>query len=518
MGGPDDSRREAFMGNGARQETAETPGLRMSTAGGRWVLAATVLGSGMAALDGTVVGIALPAIGRNFHAGVTTVQWVVDAYTLTLAGLLLLGGTLGDSYGRCKTFRIGVLWFAGASLLCGLAPDAATLIVARALQGVGGALLTPGSLAILQGSFAEEDRAAAIGAWSGLGGIATAIGPFLGGWLISAVSWRLVFLINLPVAVAVLVISARHVPETKAPGPAPRLDIPGAACISGALAGITYGLIAASSDGWDSASVLAPLAAGALLLGLFVLVENREQQPMLPLGVFRSRQLSAANAVTFVMYAALGGLLFLLPVVLEVVHGYSPMEAGLSLLPVTVIMLVVSSRSGALAARIGPRLQMSVGPLVIAASFLLLTRISGSGDYLTAALPGIVAFGLGVAIMVAPLTATALSTVPAEHAGVASALNNDVARAASLIAVAVLPAAAGITSDSYLHPAALAGDFKKAAMIAALFCAFGGALAAATIRNPPRATPHQPMTQGFHCALEAPPLRADPGVDRAGSE
>jgi EmrB/QacA subfamily drug resistance transporter len=502
------------MGNIAGQETAGTPGLRMSSAGGRWVVAATVLGSGMAALDATVVGIALPAIGRNFHAGVTTVQWVVDAYTLTLAGLLLLGGTLGDSYGRRKMFQIGVLWFAGASLLCGVAPNAATLIVARALQGVGGALLTPGSLAILQASFAEEDRPAAIGAWSGLGGIATAIGPFLGGWLISAVSWRLVFLINLPIAAVVVAISARHVPETRAPGPALRLDLAGAACISGALAGITYGLIAASSDGWDSADVLAPLAAGTVLLGLFVLVEGRQSQPMLPLGVFRSRQLTAANAVTFVMYAALGGLLFLLPVVLEVVHDYSPMEAGLSLLPVTVIMLALSSRSGVLAARIGPRLQMSAGPLVIAASFLLLTRIGGSGNYLTAVLPGIVLFGFGVAIMVAPLTATALSTVPAEHAGVASALNNDVARAASLIAVAVLPVLAGITSDSYLHPATLAGDFKKAAMIAALFCAIGGGLAAATIRNPARVKSQQPASQDFHCGLEAPPLRADSGADR----
>jgi predicted MFS family arabinose efflux permease len=251
-----------------------------------------------------------------------------------------------------------------------------------------------------------------------------------------------------------------------------------------------------------------------VLLGLFVLVEGRQSQPMLPLGVFRSRQLTAANAVTFVMYAALGGLLFLLPVVLEVVHDYSPMEAGLSLLPVTVIMLALSSRSGVLAARIGPRLQMSAGPLVIAASFLLLTRIGGSGNYLTAVLPGIVLFGFGVAIMVAPLTATALSTVPAEHAGVASALNNDVARAASLIAVAVLPVLAGITSDSYLHPATLAGDFKKAAMIAALFCAIGGGLAAATIRNPARVKSQQPASQDFHCGLEAPPLRADSGVDR----
>ncbi len=487
---------------------AGRPGLRLSSARGRWVVTATVLGSGMAALDATVVGIALPAIGRDFHAGVSSLQWVVDAYTLTLAGLLLLGGTLGDSYGRRKAFVIGIVWFAFASLLCGLAPNVAVLIAARALQGVGGALLTPGSLAILQASFAAEDRGAAIGAWSGLGGVATAAGPLLGGWLISAVSWRLVFFINLPLAAAVLAITARHVPETRSPGPVPRLDIKGAACISGALAGITYGLISASSYGWGSGSVLAPLAAGALLLGLFVLVEAKEPEPMLPLRLFASRQFSAANAVTFVVYAALGGLLFLVPTVLQVVHGYSPLESGTALLPVTVIMLLLSSRSGKLAARIGPRLQMSVGPLVIAASLLLFARLGGSGDYVTIVLPAAVVFGFGVAIMVAPLTATALAAAPADHAGIASAVNNDVARAAGLIAVAVLPALAGITGESYLHPAALAHGFKMAAIIAAAFCAAGGVLAAVTIRNPSRARCAETTPHELSCSLEATPLRS----------
>jgi EmrB/QacA subfamily drug resistance transporter len=495
----------------AAPQTADPTGLRLSTARGRWVVTATVLGSGMAALDATVVGIALPAIGRNFHTGVASVQWVVDAYTLTLAGLLLLGGTLGDSYGRRKLFVIGTVWFACASLLCGVAPTVGVLIAARALQGVGGALLTPGSLAILQASFAKEDRSAAIGAWSGLGGVATAIGPFLGGWLIGAVSWRLVFFINLPLAALVVAISIRHVPESKAPGPVPKLDIRGASCISGALAGITYGLIAASSYGWGSVSVLAPLGVGLVLLGLFVLVEDKESEPMLPLGVFRSRQFSAANAVTFVVYAALGGLLFLVPVVLQVAHGYSPIEAGMSLLPVTFIMLALSSRSGALAAKIGPRLQMTAGPLVIAASFLLFTRLGNSGDYLTVVLPAVVVFGLGVAINVAPLTATAMSSAPAEHAGVASAVNNDVARAASLIAVAVLPALAGITGQSYLHPAALAHGFKMAAIIAAAFCAAGGVLAAFTIRNPGRDKSSESSSSPSYCALEATPLQVPLG-------
>ena len=492
----------------ASQTESGDPGLRIKSSRGRWVVAATVLGSGMAALDATVVGIALPAIGREFNVALDSLQWVVDAYTLTLAGLLLLGGTLGDSYGRRKLFVIGTIWFAVASLLCGVAPDAGVLIAARALQGVGGALLTPGSLAILQASFAKDDRSAAIGAWSGLGGVATAIGPFLGGYLIQAVSWRLVFFINLPLAVAVIAISIRHVPETKAPGPVPKLDIRGAITISGALAGITYGLIAASSYGWGSVPVLVPLGVGLVLLGLFIWVEDSEPQPMLPLGVFRSREFTAANAVTFIVYGALGGLLFLVPVVLQVAHGYSPVEAGAALLPITFIMLALSSYSGALSARIGPRLQMTVGPLVIAASFLLFTRLGSSGDYLTAVLPAVLVFGLGVAINVAPLTATAMSSAPAEHAGVASAVNNDVARAASLIAVAVLPALAGITGNSYLHPAALAHGFKTAAVMAAVFCAAGGVLAGLTIRNPTRTKPARAAPS--YCALDATPLQPAP--------
>jgi len=489
-------------------DTAAAPALRMATARGRWVVAATVLGSGMAALDATVVGIALPAIGRDFHATVASIQWVVDAYTLTLAGLLLLGGKLGDSYGRRKVFSIGIVWFAAASLLCGLAPSVEILIAARALQGVGGALLTPGSLAILQASFSWQDRSAAIGAWSGLGGIATAAGPFLGGWLISAVSWRLVFFINLPVAVLVLAITARHVPETRAPGPPPRLDYRGAICISGALAGVTYGLIEASSAGWTVPSVLVPLVGGVVLLGLFILVEARESEPMLPLGVFASRQFSAANAVTFVVYGALGGVLFLVPVVLQVVRGYTPLQAGISLLPLTVILLLLSSRSGALAARIGPRLQMSVGPVVIAAGLALFARIGEPGNYVTTVLPAVVVFGLGLAINVAPLTATALAAAPAEHAGIASAVNNDVARAAGLIAVAVLPVAAGITGDTYLHAAALNQGFQRAALIAAAFCAAGGVLAALTIRNPAPAVCARAAPQEMSCGLEAPPLRS----------
>src|SRR4051812_35892618 len=363
------------------------PQLRYGTPAGRWTLVATVLGSGMAGLDATVVGLALPAMGRDFDVDVAGLQWVVNAYTLTLAGLLLLGGTLGDRYGRRRVFIIGTIWFAVASLLCAIAPNTGMLILARALQGVGGALLTPGSLAILQASFVEKDRSRAIGAWSGLGGVATAVGPFVGGWLIGVASWRLVFLINLPLAVAVGLLAARHVPESRAPAVAGRLDVMGAVLVTGGLPGLPYGLIEGSDLGWTSPVVLTALVAGVALLVGFVVFEGRTANPMLPLEVFSSRQFSATNAVTFVVYGALGGLLFLLPVVLQVVSGYSPALAGTSLLPVTAIMLVLSSRSGALAARIGPRLQLSVGPVVVAAGLALLGRIDSGGQHLTRLLP-----------------------------------------------------------------------------------------------------------------------------------
>jgi EmrB/QacA subfamily drug resistance transporter len=493
--------------------TDASPALRYGSAAGRWVLAATILGSGIAALDSTVVNIALPAIGRDFHASVASLQWVVDGYTLPLAGLLLLGGALGDVYGRRKIFLIGTVWFALASLGCGLAPNAGFLIAARAVQGAGAALLTPGSLAILQASFAPGDRSKAIGAWSGLGGVATAIGPFLGGWLIGAVSWRLVFFINLPVAVAVLLIASRHVPESRAPGPPQPLDVAGALTISLALAGLTYGLIGASADGWTSPAVLTSLLAGAALFAAFCVVEVRGRHPMLPLSIFRARQFSAANAVTFVDYAALGGALFLVPVVLQEVSGYSALEAGMALLPLTAIMLLLSARSAALAARIGPRLQMTAGPLLIAAGMALFARVGGNGDYLTQVLPAVLVLGLGLAANVAPLTATALSAAPAEHSGIASAVNNDVARAAGLIAVAVLPALAGLTGTAYLHPATLTRGFHVAVLIGAAVAAAGGLLAAVTIRNPPRVAgggdnARADGLDSLHCALDAPPLRS----------
>jgi EmrB/QacA subfamily drug resistance transporter len=488
--------------------------LRSGTAAGRWVITATVLGSGMAMLDGTVVGIALPTIGREFHVGLATLQWVVTAYALTLAGLLLLGGALGDRLGRRRIFVIGTVWFAVASFACGVAPGPGALIAARALQGVGGALLTPGSLAILQASFTTEDRSRAIGTWSGLGGLAAAVGPFLGGWLIGAVSWRLIFFINLPVAVAVVAISARHVPESKDPTVTGRLDFAGASLVTLGLVGVVYGLIEGPTLGWTSPVTVVALVGGVISLVAFWIVESRLSHPMMPPSMFASRQFSGANAVTFAVYGGLGGALFLVPVELQEVAGYSPLQAGAALLPVTFLMLTLSARSGALATRIGPRLQMSAGPFIVAAGLVLLTRVESSGNYFTEVFPAVLVFGLGLATTVAPLTATVLAAAPEEHAGVASAINNDVARTASLIAVAFLPVAAGMTGDSYLHPGAFEGDFQKAMVYAALACALGGAIALLTIRNPTRHEPSGPVARRHdrHCALDAPPLRKEPAT------
>ena len=461
-------------------------GLRVATARGRWVLTATVLGSSMAFLDATVVGIAQPTIGREFHADIAGLQWVSIGYTLTLSGLLLLAGGMGDRFGRRRIFTIGVLWFAVASLFCAVAPNIGLLITARALQGVGGALLTPGSLAIIEASFVPGDRARAIGAWSGLGGIAGAIGPFLGGYLISTVSWRLIFLINLPVAAAVVWITSRHVPETRNPEARGRIDIPGAVLTIAGLTGLSYGMVEGSDLGWTSAPVLGALLGSAVLFVAFVIVELRTAEPLLPLSIFRSQQFSATNVVTLLVYALMGGMFFLLPIELLQVAGYSPITAGASLLPVTGLLLVLSQYSGALASRIGPRLQMSMGPLVMAVGFAMFARIDMSGNYLTEVLPAALVWGFGLAILVAPLTATAMSSAPSEHAGLASAVNNTVARAGPLFAVAILPPLAGITGAAYLHPAQFETGFQHAAFIAAIVCAVAGVIAAATIRNPSR--------------------------------
>ena len=491
--------------------TPDTQPIAFSSAQGRWVLAATVLGSGIAMLDATVVGIALPSIDHTFHGNVGTLQWVVTGYSLTLAAFLLLGGSLGDRFGRKRIFTIGIAWFAVASAICGVAPDSTVLIVARIVQGVGGALLTPGSLAIIQASFREEDRARAIGAWSGLGGVATAAGPLVGGYLIAAASWRWVFYINLPVAAFVLAVTARHVPESRDPTSTGKVDVTGAALAVLFLAGVTYGLIEGPTRGWTDPLVLGALVVALLAAPSFLLLEHRRAHPMLPLELFRSRQFTGANAVTFAVYGALGGALFLLPIELQVVVHYSPLESGLALLPVTVVMLLFSARSGQLSARIGPRLQMSVGPVLVGAGLALLARATEPGSYLTQVFPAVLVFAIGLAVTVAPLTATAMSAAPAEHSGIASAVNNTVARAAGLFAVAVLPLLAGLTGAAALTPDELAAGFRTAVFIAGGASAAGGLLAVLLIRNPPRRAPtaegaaEAPCT--FHCGVGAPPLR-----------
>jgi EmrB/QacA subfamily drug resistance transporter len=476
------------------------------------VLLATVLGSGIAFLDTTVVNVALATIGEDLDAGIASLQWVVNAYTLTLSGFLLLGGSLGDHYGRRRVFVIGVVWFAVASLLCGLAPTDEALIAARALQGIGGALLTPGSLAIIEASFRREDRSPAIGAWSGLGGVTAAIGPFVGGWLVQAASWRFIFLINLPLAALVVWASLRHVPETRDPGATGRLDWTGAALAAAGLAGIVYALTDGPGQGWTSPRILVAGLVGLAALVAFVAWERRIRSPMLPLDIFTSRQFTAANVVTFVVYGALGGSLFLMPIQLQRVVGYSPLASGVALVPITVVLLLLSARAGRLAARIGPRLPMTLGPLLVAAGFALFTRIGPGAGYLVDILPASLVYGFGLTLTVAPLTATVLAAAPAEHAGIASAVNNDVARTAGLLAVAVLPVAAGISGAGALEPDRFADGFRTAMAIAAVLCAAGGVLSWLTIRNP------EPEEQVHHlsCPLNAPPLRRPEPSPTAG--
>jgi EmrB/QacA subfamily drug resistance transporter len=461
----------------------------------------------MASLDATVVNIALPALGKDLHAAFDGLQWTISSYTLTLASLILLGGSLGDRFGRRRIFVIGTLWFAVASALCAAAPSVEVLVAARALEGVGAALLTPGSLAMIQASFVEGDRGKAIGAWSGLGGVATALGPFVGGYLVAGPGWRWVFLINLPVALVVVVLAQRHVPETRDPLAPPHLDILGAVLGAVGLGGVTYGLIAAG-NGWTAVPVAA-LAFGLLALVAFAINERRSPSPMVPPRIFANPQFTAANVETFLVYAALSGLFFFLVVDLQVVGGFSPILAGSAMLPVTVIMLVLSSRMGALAHRIGPRAPMSLGPLIAAAGVLLLLRVGPNTSYVLDVLPAAAIFGLGLAVLVAPLTTTVLAAAPAEHAGVASGINNAVARAAGLLAVATLPLVAGISGDDYEHPEAFARGFRVAVLVCVALLVAGGVLAALTIRNPGAAEPVKRPVRRQFCAIDGLPLHPD---------
>lgn len=497
---------------------ASSDELALDSAAGHWVLAVAVLGSGLAFLDGTVVNVALPAIGRDLGASTGSLQWIVNGYLLTLAALILLGGSLGDRLGRRRVFVLGVGLFTAASLLCAVAPSAELLIAARLLQGIGGALLTPGSLAMIESSFRPGDRARAIGAWSGLGGVATAVGPLLGGYLVDAVSWRAIFLINLPIGAFVIVMAARHVPETRDPTAHGHLDTKGAALAALGLAGITYALIEGPGDDASPMIALAALVGvGALVC--FVLVERRSANPMVPLGIFASRQFSAANLTTFAVYAALGGFFFLFVSFLQISLGYSPLEAGAATLPVTLLMLALSARSGGLAQRIGARIPLTIGPLIIASGLLLLTRIEPGDSYATAVLPAVVVFGLGLTLVVAPVTATVLAAADPRHSGIASAINNAVARVAGLVAIAALPLIAGLTGEGFYDPRVMTSGFHTAMVACAVLAAAGGVLAWLRISDsalevePQRTGTAAGSSNQYSCGVNGPPLR--PGTGRS---
>ncbi|ANI37700.1 major facilitator transporter [Mycolicibacterium vaccae 95051] len=478
--------------------------VQMGTASGRWVLLATVLGSGLVMVDGTVVNVALPHIGSDLGAGFGSLQWIVNAYTLTLASLILLGGALGDRFGRRRIFLIGVVWFALASLACGLAPNAEVLIAARALQGVGGALLTPGSLALISASFRADDRAAAIGAWSGLGGIAGAVGPFLGGILVEW-SWRAVFLINLPLAVIVVAVTAARVPESRNWEASRGLDLAGAVLMVAGLGALTHGLTELGTGRADFGSV-SSIAVGVLALTAFVVVERRSDHPLVSPKLFSDRNFRVANAMTLLIYGALGAVFLLLVLQLQIVAGFSPVAAGTALLPFTAVMLVFSSRAGALSSRIGPRLPMTVGPLIAAGGLLLMMRIGPDASWPFDVAPAAVVFGAGMVLVVAPLTATVLDSAPESMAGSASGVNNALARAGGLLAVAVLPGVAGISGGDYAAPEAFATGFRVALLISAALMVIAAVMAGVGIRRAPIGrTGRIPVENCTHCGLAGLP-------------
>ena len=495
----------------------------------RLTLIACILGSSIVFVDQTVVNVALPALRDDLDASLADQQWVVEAYLLLLASLILVGGSLGDLYGRRRIFAIGVAGFGAASLVCAVAPNVELLIGARALQGGFGALLVPSSLAIITAVFGREERAAAIGTWTAGTSAAIAVGPPLGGLLVDTLSWRVIFALNVPLVLACLWLIVRAVPEI--PGDrSHRVDVPGAILCAIGLAGPTYALIQQPLLGWSDPSVWAPLVGGLGALGAFVAYERRAPDPMLPPAIFASRNFAIGNVVTFTVYAGLGAASFFIAIFLQQIAGYSALEAGLALLPITLVLVTMSRRFGALSARVGPRLLMSAGPLVGGAGLLAFTRLDGDADYLTQVLPASLVFSLGLAMTVAPLTATVLEAADRRHAGIASGVNNAFARVAGLVAIAVvglvISAQFGAGVDRRLDDTATAASpatrayvaearerpltvpdqpvaararaavreanveaFHTGMLVAGLLMIAGGLIAAAGIQNPPRTEP-----------------------------
>ncbi len=461
--------------------------VELSSRTGRGIVAAAVLGSGMAMLDGTIVNVALVRIGEDLNASLAELQWVTNGYLLSLASLILLGGSLGDRYGRRKIFLIGVVGFAATSALCGFAQNPGQLILARVLQGAAGALLTPGSLSMIEATIRHEDRARAIGSWSGLGGIAAAIGPFVGGWLVQYASWRWAFFLNIPLAVVTVVLALRTVPETRDEEAGGSFDVLGAVLATASLALVTYALIEYGSLGpaWTIAFLLVGLA---IAVG-FVAVERRAKNPMVQPSLFTSRQFTGANLMTLIVYGALGAVLFFLTLQLQTVLGYGPLLAGVATLPMTLLMLFLAAKGGELGARIGPRLPMTVGPVVCAVGVALLSTVGAGTSYVLGILPGVVVFGLGLCLLVAPLTATVLAAAPDRYAGAASGVNNAVARAGTLLAVAALPALVGLSGTAYRDAAVFSAAYRTAMWVCVGLLVAGGVVSWLLIRNTPENAP-----------------------------
>jgi EmrB/QacA subfamily drug resistance transporter len=463
--------------------------LAYRSAQGRWVVAAMVLGSSVAGIDSTVVVVALPAIGRNLHAGFAGLQWTVTAYTLTLASLILLAGSLSDRWGRRQVFLAGLGWFTLASVLGAAAPGIGWLIAARAVQGIGGALMTPASLAIIEAAFQPGDRTRAIGTWAGFSGVSSAIAPFLGGWLLEAGSWRPIFLVNVPVAAAVAWTTQRHVPESRDTSLSGSVDWLGALAGVAALATITYAIIVLPGGGVRSPGFVAAAVLALLSSATFAVTERRGSHPMLPPVIFRPAQFRAANAVTFVVNGALGGFAFVFIPALEITAGYSPVVAGSALVPVTVVTLLLSGTSGRLAARIGPRPQVVAGCLLCTVASMLAVRVGPHAGYWTVVLPVAVLFGLGLASLMPPLTASAMNSAPDSLAGLASGVNNAVARVAGLLWIAALPPITGLTGAAYADPVQFRSSFAQIGWVCAAAFACAAALAATFITGDRRPTP-----------------------------